>query len=90
MACDDDRVICVEENSPVFESPGIRKAQGSIEGLGNKANQKISCCQTTIQEFGRWMKGRFLVKGNNDQRIPKKCCDGEENVHRCERNWSIM
>ena len=77
MACDDDRVICVVE---------IRKAQGSIEGLGNKANQKISCCQTTIQEFGRWMKGRFLVKGNKDQRIPKKCCHGEESVHCCERN----
>ena len=86
MACDDDRVICVIENSPVFESPGIRKAQGSMERLGNKANQKISCGQTTIQEFGRWMEGRFLVKGNKDQRIPKKCCHGKENVHRCERN----
>ena len=35
---------------------------------------------TTIQEFGGWMKGRFPMKGNKDWRIPKNCCDGEENV----------
>ena len=86
MACDDVRVIYVLENSPVFERPGIQKAQGSMERLGNKANRQISCCQTTIQEFGRWMEGRFLVKGNKDQIVPKKCCHGKENVHRCEGN----
>ena len=51
---------------------------GNIERLSNKTNQQISCCQTTIQEFGRRMEGRFLVKGNKDKRIAKKCCDGEE------------
>ena len=51
----------------------------------NERNQQISCCQTTIEEFGRRMKGRFLVKGNKDERIPSKCCDGEENVECCER-----
>ena len=34
----------------------------------NERNQQISCCQTTIEEFGRRMKGRFLVKGNKDER----------------------
>ena len=47
-----------------------------IERLANKTNQQISCCQTTIQEFGRWMKGRYPSKGNKD----KKCCDGKKNV----------
>ena len=47
-----------------------------IERLANKTNQQISCCQTTIQEFGRRMKGRYLSKGNKD----KKCCDGKKNV----------
>ena len=51
-----------------------------IERLANKTNQQISCCQTTIQEFGRRMKGRYLSKGNKDERIPKKCCDGKKNV----------
>ena len=48
---------------------------GNTERLSNKTNQQISCCQTTIQEFGRRMEGRFLVNGNKDKRINKKCCD---------------
>ena len=59
---------------------------GNIDRLGNKTNQQISCCQTTIQEFGWRMEGRFLVKGNKDKRIPKSCCDGEENVD--FREWN--
>ena len=58
----------------------------NTERLSNKTNQQVSCCQTPIQEFGRRMKGRFFVKGNKDERITKKCCDGEENVDCCERN----
>ena len=44
--------------------------------------QQISCCQTSMQEFGRGVKGRFLVKGNKDKKISCKRCDGEENVNR--------
>ena len=44
--------------------------------------QQISCCQTLMQEFGRGVKGRFLVKGNKDKKISRKRCDGEENVNR--------
>ena len=44
--------------------------------------QQISCCQTSMQEFGRGVKGRFLVKGNKDKKISRKRCDGEENVNR--------
>ena len=32
------------------------------------------------------MKGGFLDKGNKDEGIPKKCCDGEENVNYWEIN----
>ena len=42
---------------------------GNTERLSNKTNQQISCCQTTIQEFGRRMEGRFLVKGNKDREL---------------------
>ena len=59
---------------------------GSLERLVNKTNQKISCCQTTIQEFGWRIEGRCLMKGNKDKRIPKSCCDGQENVDSRERN----
>ena len=55
---------------------------GSRERLDNKTNQRINGCQTTIQEFGWRMERRFLVKSKKDKRIPKKCCDGEENVDR--------
>ena len=50
------------------------------ERLAYQTNQQISCCQTTIQEFGRRMERRYLVKCNKDQRIPKKCCKGKKNV----------
>ena len=80
MACYVYPIICESENTPVPKSAGDQK--GSIERLVNKTNQQISCCQTTIQEFGRRMKGRFPVKGNKDKSIPKKCSDGEENVNR--------
>ena len=30
------------------------------------------------EKFG--VRGRLLVKGNKDERITKKRCDGEENV----------
>ena len=57
-----------------------RNLKSSNERLAYQTNQQISCCQTTIQEFGRWMDGRYLVKCNEDQRIPKKCCKGKKNV----------
>ena len=53
----------------------------SSESMDNKTNAEISCCQTAIQEFGRQMKGRFHMKGNKDNSIPKKYSDGEENVN---------
>ena len=71
--------------APVFVNHG--HPMSNMERLSNKTNQQVSCCQTPIQEFGRRMKGRFFVKGNKDERISKKCCDGEENVDCCERNW---
>ena len=49
--------------------------------LAKNANQQVSLCQTTIQEFGRRVKGRFLMKGNKDKRTPKTDYDGEENVN---------
>ena len=52
-----------------------------MKRLGNKTNQQISCCQTTIQEFGWWMKEDFLLRATRiDEGIPKKFCDGEDNV----------
>ena len=48
--------------------------------LHQESNQQISCCQTSIRELGRGVKGMLLVKGNKDKRIAKKRCDGEENV----------
>ena len=32
-------------------------------------------------------KGRFPMKGNKDWRIPKNCCDGEENVDCLQIYW---
>ena len=84
MAWYEDCVPCVPKKTPVFVNHG--NPISSIERLGNKTNQQISCCQTTIQEFGRRMEGRSLMKGNKDKRIPKSCCDGQENVDCRERN----
>ena len=39
----------------------------SMDTLSNKINQQISCCRTTIKEFGRRMKGRLLVKSNREK-----------------------
>ena len=69
----DDCVPCVSIKTPVF----VKHRQ---IGWVTKTNQQISGCQTMIQEFGWRMEGRFLMKGNKDKRIPKSCCDGEENV----------
>ena len=63
---------------------------GNIDRLGNKTNQQISCFQTMIQELGWWMEGRFLMKGNKDKKIPKSCCDGEENVDCIEWNGLLF
>ena len=41
-----------------------RNSKSSNERLAYKTNQQISCCQTTIQEFGRRMERRYLVKCN--------------------------
>ena len=84
MAWYDGCIPCVSTKTPVFVNHG--HPVGSIERLVNKTNQQISCCQTTIQEFGWRMERRFLVKGNKDKRIPKSCCDGQENVDSRERN----
>ena len=87
MAYDKGRGTCVSTWNPVFVS--IKYPAWNSERLANEANQQISCCQTTIEEFGRRMKGRFFVKGNKDERISNKCCDGEENVDCCERKWFL-
>ena len=84
MAWYDGCIPCVSTKTPVFVNHG--HPVGSIERLVNKTNQQISCCQTTIQEFGWRMERRFLVKGNKDKRIPKSCCNGEENVDCWEWN----
>ena len=39
----------------------------SLDTLSNKINQQISCCRTTIKEFGRRMKGRLLEKSNREK-----------------------
>ena len=80
----DGCIPCVSTKTPVFVNHG--HPVGSLERLVNKTNQKISCCQTTIKEFGWRIEGRFLMKGNKDKRIPKSCCDGQENVDSRERN----
>ena len=84
MAWYDGCIPCVSTKTLVFVNHG--HPVGSIERLVNKTNQKISCCQTTIQEFGWRIEGRCLMKGNKDKRIPKSCCDGQENVDSRERN----
>ena len=62
-----------------------RHLTSSVERLANKTNKESGCCQTTIQEFERRMKQKFLVQGNEEEGIPKKYCDGEENVN-CSKN----
>ena len=84
MAWYEDCFPCVPKKTTVFVNHG--HPLSSIERLCNKTNQQMSCCQTTIQEFGWRMERRFLVKGNKDKRIPKSCCDGEENVDCWEWN----
>ena len=84
MAWYDGCIPCVSTKTLVFVNHG--HPVGSIERLVNKTNQQISCCQTTIQEFGWRMERRFLVKGNKDKQIPKSCCNGEENVDCWEWN----
>ena len=71
------REMCIGKDSSVREQWKSKKLQKRIR---NKTNAEISYCQTTLQQFGRLMKGRFLVKGNKDKSIPKKSSDGEENV----------
>ena len=61
-----------------------------IERQGNKTNQQVSYCQRTVQEFRRQVEGIFLVKGNKDERIPKECCDKEENEHCGGKSKSLM
>ena len=39
----------------------------SMDTLSNKINQQISCCRTTIKEFGRRMKRRLLEKSNREK-----------------------
>ena len=81
-------VPCVPTKTPVFVNH--RHPVNSTVRLGNKTNQQISCCQTTIQELGWRMKARFLVKGNEDKRISKNCCDGEENIDCWEWNGLLF
>ena len=76
---------CVSAKTPAaFVNNGNPKS--CKKRIRNKTNEEISYCQTTIQQFGRRMKGRFLVKGNKDKSIPKKCREGEENVDCLQRN----
>ena len=42
---------------------------------------KFFLCLRLVREKRRRVEGRFLVKGNKDERIHKKCSHGEENVH---------
>ena len=67
-------VPCVLTETPVFVNQG--HIASSRDRLAKNANQQVSCCQTTIQEFGRRVKGRFLVKGKKDKRIPKTGYEG--------------
>ena len=73
----------LRQKVPVFLNRG--HPISSIERLGNKTNQQISCCYRMVMEFVRRVEGRFLVKGNKDERICNEWCDGEKNVHWWEK-----
>ena len=80
MACNNTSDSSVATKFPLCVSH--RHPGDNIERLRNKTNAEISCGQTSKQEFGRRMKGRHLVEGNEDKNIAKNCSNGQKNVER--------
>ncbi|RMX48481.1 hypothetical protein pdam_00008479, partial [Pocillopora damicornis] len=67
------RLLCTLLCMRIDKDTTPRHPISGNERLPDNTNQQISCCQTTIQEFGRPMEGRYLVKGSKDEKVPQKC-----------------
>lgn len=55
----------------------MKKKMGcDVDWLCNKVCVEIGLCQIMKKKFRMWMKGRYFLKCNNNQKVFQKGCDG--------------